>query len=89
MIGWPLARKYRDVFERIKEVVLDIIARGKNQTRQHIPRRVERQFAGLEEGILGNASQNLEQMIGDMIGDPGDVASFEDFDFQGMATRSD
>ncbi len=66
---WPLARKYRDVFERIEEAVMDIISAGSTNQRQsenprtiqHIPRKVVDISGGLEQGILGNANQDLEQ----------------------------
>jgi hypothetical protein len=48
---WPLAKKYRDVFERIKEAVMDILSGGKNQERQHIPRIVAGLSVGLEQPI--------------------------------------
>jgi hypothetical protein len=74
---WPLARKYRDVFERIKESVLDILEKGKYQTRQHIPGSVLGLdlTAGLEEGILGSASQDFDQMIGEITGGSFDMGA--------------
>jgi len=88
---WPLARKYRDVFERIKESVLDILEKGTYQTRQHIPGSVLGfdLTAGLEEGILGSASQDLEQMIGEITGDSFDMEALQDFNFQGIGAGSD
>lgn len=82
---WPLARKYRDVFERIKESVLEIIATGKEDGRQPIPQSVAGLNVSLEGGIFGTASQELEQMIGDMIGDPRGGAALKGFDFQDVA----
>jgi hypothetical protein len=67
---WPLARKYRDVFERIKEAVMDIIAGGNHNHDQAGKRHMSRTVVGvdlncgLEQGFLGNANQDLEQMIG-------------------------
>jgi hypothetical protein len=87
---WPLARKYRDVFERIKEAVWGIMAQGEG--RKHISRTVVDGSAGLmEQGILGNASLDLEVMIGDMIGDSSVAtgAGFEDFDFRDVGVGNE
>ena len=77
---------------------MDIIAGGNHnqtqnesqRTRQHIPRTVVDLTGGLEQRILGNANQDLEQMIGDMIGDSGNVGGgFEDFDFRDLGAGNE
>ena len=77
---------------------MDIIAGGSHshnqnesqRTRQHIPRAVVDLTGGLEQGILGNANQDLEQMIGDMIGGSGNVAGgFEEFDFRDLGAGNE
>jgi hypothetical protein len=57
---WPLAKKYRDVFERTKEAVMDILSAGKDQERQHIPRTVAGLSVGLEQPIR---YRNLDMSI--------------------------
>ena len=43
----------------------------------------------MEEGILGSASQDLEQMIGEITGDSFDMEALQDFNPQGIGAGSD
>jgi hypothetical protein len=68
---WPLARKCRDVFEQVKEAGYGCHCgcRPASDREAHISRTVLDLSGGeLEQLIMRNASQDLDQMIGDTIG---------------------
>jgi hypothetical protein len=71
---WPEARKYRDVFESIKRLVLNMIAEGKHQPRKAVSMmndEVLNTLQGVNFGnmVAENSRDDLEQMIGDMTGE--------------------
>lgn len=69
---FPSARKYRDVFERIKKSITELIASGKHQPR-HAVEVVDadtlNQFTGMDQGLMGNSQADLTQMINEMTAD--------------------
>ncbi|RDW60223.1 hypothetical protein BP5796_11829 [Coleophoma crateriformis] len=69
---WPLARKYRDVFEHIKSLVLDIITQGKHKLHQPVGNMstgIQETLAGINEGMTRSGKADLEQMVGHMTGE--------------------
>ncbi len=68
----PAARKYRDIFEQIRKSVMDLVARGKHQSRQAVDMEAEVQepLHTFDENILGNRGRDdFTHMINEMTGD--------------------
>lgn len=78
---YPSARKYRDVFERIKKSITDIIAQGKHEPRHpvHLDPSVQEgvpKFQGHWEPDMGMGNE-YNFMINNMIGNPVTTPPFE------------
>jgi hypothetical protein len=79
---YPSARKYRDVFERIKKAVLDMIAQGKHEPRNpvHLDPTVQDGVAKFQAqwgpGMTGMGNE-YNFMINNMIGNPVTTPPFE------------
>ncbi|ORY66068.1 fungal-specific transcription factor domain-containing protein [Pseudomassariella vexata] len=73
---YPSARKYRDVFERIKRTILDLIAQGKHEPRNPVSLEppVQESFANLSghwgQGMGADFSYMLGQMTGNVASTP-------------------
>jgi hypothetical protein len=66
---WPAARKYRDVFERIKMSVTDVIAQGNHQATRAagiLDAEMTERCRTLDQGLPGAARTDYTQMITDM-----------------------
>lgn len=79
---YPSARKYRDIFERIKTSILELIARGEHQPRNPVgldaDMRARVTNLGGSLGMMGGMGAEYSHMMGAMIGQPVgmDVSSF-------------
>jgi hypothetical protein len=68
---YPSARKYRDVFERIKKGVLDIIAQGKHEPRNPVSLEpVVANFNSQWAQGMGGMGSDFTFMINSMTGNP-------------------
>ncbi|KAI1376409.1 fungal-specific transcription factor domain-containing protein [Hypoxylon crocopeplum] len=67
---YPSARKYRDVFERIKSAILNIIAQGKHEPRNpvQIDPNVQKGFANLEGQWAPGMGADFSYMVNTMTG---------------------
>ncbi|KAF3016104.1 hypothetical protein E8E14_002041 [Neopestalotiopsis sp. 37M] len=79
---YPSARKYRDVFERIKKSITDIIAQGKHEPRHpvHLDPSIQEgvaKFQGHWEPDMGGMGNEYNFMINNMIGNPVTTPPFE------------
>jgi hypothetical protein len=75
---WPPARKYRDVFERIKTNVTDVIAQGNHQATRaagFLDADMTERCRTLDQGLPAAARTDYAQMISDMAKDRGRGAS--------------
>jgi len=66
---WPVARKYRDVFERIKASVTDVIAKGNHQATRAagiLNEDMTERCRALDQGLPGGARTDYSQMINSM-----------------------
>lgn len=64
---WPPARKYRDIFERIKSHVTDAIAGGRRENM--MDQETAERCKGLENGLSAAARTDYRHMIGEMAKD--------------------
>lgn len=80
---YPSARKYRDVFERIKKAILDLIAQGKHEPRHpvHLEPVIQEgvtKFSNQwEPGGMAGMGNDFNFMINSMIGNPVTTPTFE------------
>ncbi|KAI1465821.1 fungal-specific transcription factor domain-containing protein [Daldinia caldariorum] len=67
---YPSARKYRDVFERIKSAIMDIIAQGKHEPRNpvHLDPNVQKGFANFEGQWSPGIGADFSYMVNTMTG---------------------
>ncbi|KAI1642258.1 fungal-specific transcription factor domain-containing protein [Daldinia loculata] len=67
---YPSARKYRDVFERIKSAIMGIIAQGKHEPRNpvHIDPNVQKRFANFEGQWAPGMGADFSYMVNTMTG---------------------
>lgn len=67
---YPSARKYRDVFERIKSSIMGIIAQGKHEPRNpvHIDPNVQKGFANFEGQWAPGMGADFSYMVNAMTG---------------------
>ncbi len=70
---YPSARKYRDVFERIKTAVLSMIAQGKHEPRNpvNLDSNVQAGFESLQAQVGPSMSADFSFMINTMTGNGG------------------
>lgn len=70
---FPSARKYRDVFERIKTSVTDLIEQGKHQPRKTVEvlgdKEMRARFMGLDQNLTGGGRDDFTHMISEMTGE--------------------
>ncbi|KAK9415284.1 hypothetical protein SUNI508_02132 [Seiridium unicorne] len=79
---YPSARKYRDVFERIKKAILDIIAQGKHEPRNPVQldplvQDGVKKFQGQWGPAMTGMGSEYNFMINTMIGNPVTTPPFE------------
>ncbi|KAI1390332.1 fungal-specific transcription factor domain-containing protein [Hypoxylon trugodes] len=76
---YPSARKYRDVFERIKSAIMDIIAQGKHEPRNpvQIDPNVQKGFASFEGQWAPGMGADFSYMLNTMTGNPEAASAFE------------
>ncbi len=84
---WPAARKYRDLFESIKRLVLDAIAEGNHQPGTAVTSMKDSMHTTIQDlqfnGVKDSSQDDLQQMINDMTGEA--LFSWEDVDMsEGM-----
>ncbi|XXG93819.1 hypothetical protein Hte_000068 [Hypoxylon texense] len=68
---YPSARKYRDVFERIKSAIMNMIAQGKHEPRNPVPidPNIQKGFANLEvQWAPGMGGADFSYMVNTMTG---------------------
>ncbi|KAI1773936.1 fungal-specific transcription factor domain-containing protein [Hypoxylon cercidicola] len=67
---YPSARRYRDVFERIKSAVMGIVAQGKHEPRNPVPidLHVQKGFANLEGQWAPGIGADFSHMVNTMTG---------------------
>jgi len=70
---WPGAKKYRDMFESVKQSVLESIEESKYEPRRAIKRLNPGLFSTLNKHEEGRAE--VSRMVADMIGEPMDDGS--------------
>lgn len=82
---YPSARKYRDVFERIKSAIMSIIAQGKHEPRNPVPidPNVQKGFANLEGQWAPGLGADFSYMVNAMTGNATTVPA-PAFDLGGM-----
>ncbi|KAL7628553.1 hypothetical protein AAE478_000068 [Parahypoxylon ruwenzoriense] len=76
---YPSARKYRDVFERIKSAILNLIAQGKHEPRNpvHIDQNIQKGFANAETQWAPGIGADFSYMVNTMTGSAAAAPSFE------------
>ncbi|KAI1846693.1 hypothetical protein JX265_009004 [Neoarthrinium moseri] len=79
---YPSARKYRDVFERIKRAILDLIAQGKHEPRNpvHLEPAVQEsvsKFQGQWGGGMAGMGSDFSFMINTMTGNAAATPPFD------------
>lgn len=71
---YPSARKYRDIFERIKTSILELIERGEHRPRNPVDldsdMRAKVTNLGGPWGLMGGMGEEYSHMMGAMIGQP-------------------
>ncbi|KAI2614671.1 fungal-specific transcription factor domain-containing protein [Hypoxylon fragiforme] len=75
---YPSARKYRDVFERVKSAILNIIAQGKHQPRNpvHIDPNVQEGLASIDGQWASRVGADFSYMVNTMSGNATAPPSF-------------
>ncbi|KAI0117437.1 fungal-specific transcription factor domain-containing protein [Daldinia grandis] len=75
---YPSARKYRDVFERIKSAIMGIISQGKHEPRNpvHIDSNVQKGFANFEGQWAPGMGADFSYMVNTMTGNVATEPSF-------------
>ncbi|KAK6948127.1 hypothetical protein Daesc_009891 [Daldinia eschscholtzii] len=76
---YPSARKYRDMFERIKSAIMGIIAQGKHEPRNpvHIDPNVQKGFANFDGQWAPGMSADFSYMVNTMTGNTAAEPSFD------------